>query len=71
MKVTALIPDKIVDDVRQFSGGKNLTDSLIIALEEWVSLKKIKELNKNISKKPLKFSKDFSAEKVRSTNQKT
>ena len=71
MKVTALIPDQIVDDVKELSGGKNLTDSLVIALEEWISLKKIKELNETISRKPLKFSKDFSAAKVRSTNRES
>jgi hypothetical protein len=37
-------------------------------LKDWIALQKIKELNKKIKKEPLKFKKDFSAEKVRSLN---
>jgi hypothetical protein len=70
MKVTALIPDKLVNDVKHFAGGKNLTESLITALEEWLSLKKIHALNDEVSKNPLQFSKDFSASKVREANRK-
>jgi len=70
MKVTALIPDELVNDVKHFAGGKNLTESLITALEEWLSLKKIHALNDEISKKPLQFSKYFSADKVREVNRK-
>jgi hypothetical protein len=70
MKVTALIPDELVNDIKHFAGGKNLTESLITALEEWLSLKKIHALNDEISKKPLQFSKDFSAAKVRDVNRK-
>ncbi len=70
MKVTALIPDELVNDVKHFAGGKNLTESLVTALEEWLSLKKVNALNDEISKKPLKFSKDFSASTVREANRK-
>ncbi len=70
MKVTALIPDDLVKDVRQYAGGKNITESLIIALEEWLSLKKIQNLNEDIVKKPLEFSKDFSASKNREMNRR-
>ncbi len=70
MKVTALIPDELVNDVKHFAGGKNLTESLVIALEEWLSLKRIHSLNDQISKQPLQFSKDFSAAKAREVNRK-
>jgi len=68
MKVTALIPDDLITEVKHYAGGKNLTDSLIVALEEWVSLRKIKELNKQVKKKPLQFIDDFSADSVRLIN---
>ena len=42
MKVTALIPDDLITDVKQLTQGKNITDSLIKALSEWVSIQKIK-----------------------------
>lgn len=35
MKVTALIPDELIEKVKAKSGGKNITESLIIALNEW------------------------------------
>ena len=68
MKVTALIPDKIVDDVKILANGKNLTESLIIALREWISLKKIHTLNKSVEKSPLQFKNNFSANKIRKIN---
>ena len=68
MKVTALIPDELIIEVKHYAGGKNLTESLISALKEWVSLRKIKELNKQIKKKPLQFMDDFSADTIRSIN---
>ena len=68
MKVTALIPDDLIIEVKQYAGGKNLTESLIAALKEWVSLRKIKDLNKQVKKKPLQFVDDFSADTVRSIN---
>jgi hypothetical protein len=70
MKVTALIPDQLVDEVKHYSRGKNITDSLIIALEEWISLKKIIELNQQVSIKPLEFRKNFSAEELREHNRR-
>ena len=47
MKVTALIPDDLIADVKQ------LTDSLIKALSEWVSIQKIKSLNTQVARTPL------------------
>lgn len=71
MKVTALIPDDLVNEVKQYAGGSNLTESLIVALQEWLSLKKIKSLNNEIKNKPLAFSNDFSADKIRKVNRKS
>jgi hypothetical protein len=70
MKVTALIPDELVSDVKQIANEKNLTECLIKALSEWTASQKIMRLNKRVSKSPLKFHKDFSAEKVRNINRK-
>ena len=68
MKVTALIPDDLIIEVKQYAGGKNLSESLITALKEWVSQRKIKELNRQVKTKPFRFSDDFSADTVRSIN---
>ncbi len=70
MKVTALIRDDLVNELRHYAKGKTLTESLTIALEEWLTLKKIKELNESVKDKPLEFSKGFSAENVRFVNRR-
>ncbi|MBI2487859.1 MAG: DUF2191 domain-containing protein [Deltaproteobacteria bacterium] len=68
MKVTAILPDDLIDEIKHYSKGKNITESLMIALRDWIALQKIKELNQKIKREPLKFRKDFSADKVRSIN---
>ena len=68
MRITVILPDDLIDEVKHYSKGKNITKSLSIALKDWIALQKIKELNKKIKKEPLKFRKDFSADKVRSIN---
>ena len=70
MKVTTILPDDLVSEVRHYSKGKNITDSLLIALKEWLALRKIKELNKQVDRNPLLFDKHFSAESARETNRK-
>jgi len=68
MKVTALIPKALIFEVKELTNGKNITDSLIKALSEWVDIKKIKDLNLQVSEKPLEFKSGFSASSVRETN---
>ena len=70
MKVTALIPDIIIDEVKKYSNGKNITDSLMIALEDWIALQKLKNLNSLVLETPLTFERNFSAKKIRTLNQK-
>ena len=72
MKITVILPDDLINKVKHYSKDKNITESLIIALMDWIALQKIKELNQTIKKYPLKFKKDFSADKIRLINrQKT
>lgn len=68
MKVTALLPDPLIRKVKRYAGGKNLTESLVVALKDWVAHKKIIELNRKIEKSPFSFKKGFSAEKARKVN---
>jgi len=70
MRVTTIISDKLIEKVRYYTNGKNITESLEIALNEWLELKHIKELNQKIEKKSLKFIDGYSAEKVRKINRK-
>ncbi len=68
MKVTALIPEELIAEVKELTDGKNITDSLIKALTEWVDIKKISDLNKQVSEDPLEFKPSFDAESARKTN---
>lgn len=68
MKVTALIPDDLINDLKRLSGGKNITESLIIALSDWTNRQKLKALRERVARKPLRFQKGFKAEIARQTN---
>jgi hypothetical protein len=68
MKVTALLPDDIVEEVKKLSGGKNITESILIALQDYISRQKIRKAILKVKEKPLRFKDGFSAEKVRSVN---
>ncbi len=70
MKVTAFIPDNLISEVKTLSSGKNITESLIIALEEWTSVKKLKTLNSKVKRSPLSFHQGFSANKVHKVNRR-
>ena len=68
MKITALVPDDLVADVKQLTQGKNITDSLIKALTKWVSIQKTKSLIAQVAKTPLVFKEGFSSSSVRKIN---
>ena len=68
MKVTALISDDIIERVRETTGGKNITESLIIALTEYLQQKEISYLTQELEKESLQFEEGFSAYKVRKQN---
>jgi predicted lipid carrier protein YhbT len=68
MKVTALIPDDLVNEVVELSHASNITEALKTALSEWVKIKKLKELNLEVKDMGLDF--EYSAEKIRDNNRK-
>ena len=50
MKVTAIIPDKLVKEAQVLSKAKNITDAMIIALNTYVSPEKLKAMGESIGK---------------------
>ena len=68
MKVTAIINDELVQTVVRLSHGKNITEGLIIALEDYVYRKKIEELINDVDNKPLQFR--HSAHEIREVNRR-
>jgi hypothetical protein len=68
MKVTALLPDDIIQEVKKLSGGKNITESILIALQDYIARQRIRRLNQKVKDKPLQFRNNFSVKKVRAQN---
>jgi len=66
MKVTALIPDELILETKNLSNAKNITEALIIALNSYVALEKLKAMGESVRSKPVRFR--YSAEEVREVN---
>jgi hypothetical protein len=71
MKVTALIPEEIIEEVKKYSGAKNRTEGLLIALNDYLQRQRLKKVIQKIERSPLEFSKDFTALKIRSLRRKS
>ena len=69
MKVTALINDDLIKQVMEASGGKNITESITIALNEYLHQKKVGYLIDDVEKEPLSFN-EGAAPYIRSLNRK-
>lgn len=66
MKITALIPDDVLKDLQKYTKNKDISESILFALSDWLYSNKVKELNKKTAKHPFVFEPGFNAEKVRS-----
>jgi Lhr-like helicase len=53
MKVTAIIADDLVNNVKAYSRSSTITEAITIALKDWLDVYNIKELNKRISQNPI------------------
>jgi hypothetical protein len=70
MRVTALLPDDLIKEVRKLSGGTDISSSILIALRDYVSRQKIRRAIKKVKEKPLRFKAGFTADKIRRLNRK-
>ncbi|HOV64796.1 MAG TPA: type II toxin-antitoxin system VapB family antitoxin [Spirochaetia bacterium] len=70
MKVTAIIDDKLIAEVKEYSKKSTITEAVTFALREWLDLYHIRDLNDQVREKPLEFSSGFSASSVRELNRK-
>lgn len=66
MKVTAIIPDELVKETQALSNAKSITEAMIIAINSYISLEKLKAMGAEINKNPLQFR--YSAEEIRDLN---
>ena len=53
MKVTAIIADRLINDVKAYSRSSTITEAITVALKDWLELYNIKELNKKIIQNPI------------------
>jgi len=53
MKVTAILADELVKNVKAYTRSSTITEAITIALKDWVNIYNIKELNKQIKQTPI------------------
>jgi hypothetical protein len=53
MKVTAIIADELVNDIKAYTRSSTVTEAITIALKDWLDIYNIKELNKKIAQNPI------------------
>ena len=68
MKVTAIIDDDLVNNVKAYTRSSTVTEAITIALKDWVDIHNIKELNKKISQNPIFID---NGQEIRETNRST
>jgi len=65
MKVTALIPDGLIEEVKKLTGASTITESIIIALQDFASRQRLTRTIQKIRRQPLSFRQDYSATRIR------
>ena len=65
MKVTAIIADDLIENVRRYTHSSTITEAITIALKDWVDIYNIKKLNDQIKQNPI-FIND--GQNIRDTN---
>jgi hypothetical protein len=68
IKVTALISESLLNEVKRISGAKNITESLVTALTFYVNNQKLYKVLDELDSAPLEFREDFTAYQVRKQN---
>ena len=56
MKVTAIIADDLISNVKKYTQSSTVTEAITIVLKDWLDLHNIKELNEQIKKNPIVIS---------------
>lgn len=70
MKITALIPDPLIADLKHLAQGKTLTDSLVLALSEWTETRKSLLVADEVKARPLSFRRISRTSALRKTNRR-
>jgi len=65
MKVTAIISDDLINNVKAYTRSSTVTEAITIALKDWLDIYNIKELNDKISRSPIDIK---NGQKIRDMN---
>ena len=66
MKVTAIIDKNVIKDAMKYSKASTITETLKVALNEYIRIQKLKDLNELVKKNPIDF--EYTAEEIRNLN---
>jgi hypothetical protein len=53
MKVTAIIADDLIANVKEYTKSSTVTEAITIVLQDWINMYNVKELNKKIAQNPI------------------
>ncbi|MDR3284054.1 MAG: hypothetical protein LBS97_02620 [Treponema sp.] len=65
MKVTAIIADELVQNMKEYTHSSTVTEAITIALKDWLDLYAVKKLNAQIAQRSLFLE---PADKIRAIN---
>jgi Arc/MetJ family transcription regulator len=51
MKVAITIPDDLINKVKAYTNSSTVTEAVNIALKDWLVIYRMRELNRNLSKR--------------------
>jgi hypothetical protein len=66
MKVTAILPEELIEETMRFAKASTITEALKVALRDYVASQRIKELSSFVVEEPLEFR--YSAKDLRDKN---
>lgn len=66
MKVTAIINENVIKDAMKYSKASTITETLKVALNEYIRLQKLKDLSKQVKNNPIHF--EYTADEIRNIN---
>jgi Lhr-like helicase len=64
MKVTAIIADDLIKNVKAYTRSSTVTEAITIALKDWVDIRNIKELNNQIKQNPININNGQNIRKI-------
>lgn len=68
MKVTAIIPQELIEEAMELSKADTITETLKVALVSYIRSQKVRQIGDSIVSEPLEFK--YSAQELRDLNRR-